>query len=58
MNYQGCQRKFDVKSFVAKYPPAKASAAAANSKGDSSSGTSKGGKQAKLNFPSSKQTGK
>lgn len=22
MNYEGCKRKFDVKKFVAKYPPA------------------------------------
>eukprot|EP01033_Poteriospumella_lacustris_P002510 gene2510-1820_t len=29
MNYQGCQRKFDVKKFVAKYPPAASNAAAA-----------------------------
>jgi deoxyribodipyrimidine photo-lyase len=26
MNYKGCQRKFDVKSFVAKYAPAAANA--------------------------------
>jgi hypothetical protein len=25
---QGCERKFDVKKFVARYPPAKANAAA------------------------------
>ena len=29
MNYAGCKRKFDVKSFVAKYPPAAANAKAA-----------------------------
>ena len=29
MNYEGCKRKFDVKAFVAKYPPAAANAAAA-----------------------------
>ena len=29
MNYQGCERKFSVKSFVSKYPPAAANAAAA-----------------------------
>ncbi len=27
MNYQGCQRKFDVKSFVSQYPPAATNAA-------------------------------
>eukprot|EP01037_Dinobryon_pediforme_P046693 gene46693-60157_t len=29
MNYQGCQRKFNVKTFVARYPPAAENAAAA-----------------------------
>lgn len=29
MNYAGCKRKFDIKSFVSKYPPAAANAAAA-----------------------------
>ena len=32
MNYEGCKRKFDVKAFVAKYPPAAANAAAAAAK--------------------------
>eukprot|EP01038_Epipyxis_sp_PR26KG_P005690 gene5690-7855_t len=30
MNYKGCERKFDVKKFVKKYPPASANAAAAS----------------------------
>lgn len=30
MNYAGCKRKFDVKSFVAKYPPAAQNAAQKN----------------------------
>lgn len=28
MNYEGCKKKFDVKAFVNKYPPAAANAAA------------------------------
>ena len=28
MNYDGCKRKFDVKKFVAKYPPASSNASA------------------------------
>lgn len=33
MNYAGCQRKFDVKKFVAKYPPAARNAALATGQG-------------------------
>lgn len=44
MNYEGCKRKFDVKAFVARYPPAAENAAmAAAAQGGSSGSSSKSG---------------